>query len=96
MSRTVVCPNCQSPQAVSESETSPEQNQDQGEIRCAQCGYPFTLGPEAAAPQTAKILWIDDEALSPRAHHQHYRIDPEPKTRPAEAVSPRAEGRESP
>jgi CheY-like chemotaxis protein len=63
MSRTVVCPNCQSPQAVSEPEASPEQNQGQGEIRCAQCGYPFTVGPEAAAPQAAKILWIDDDRL---------------------------------
>jgi CheY-like chemotaxis protein len=59
MSRTVLCPNCQSAQPVEESE-----GRTQWVVWCRNCRYPLKLGLEATnAPQPVRILWIDDDRL---------------------------------
>lgn len=59
MSRSVICPKCQTDFPV-------EEPHDEGPrvVWCRHCHYPLKLGPDAeTAPASVKILWIDDDRL---------------------------------
>jgi DNA-binding response OmpR family regulator len=59
MSCIVTCPKCQSSVRVDESPDAPQRV-----VWCGECHHPLKLGPEAdAAPQSVKILWVDDDRL---------------------------------
>ena len=59
MSRTIICPKCQSAQPVEESE-----DVGQRVVWCRDCRYPVKLASETTtSPQPVKILWIDDDRL---------------------------------
>ena len=59
MSRSIICPNCQSTQPAEESDGGAQRV-----MWCRKCRFPLKLGQEAtSAPQPVKLLWIDDDRL---------------------------------